>query len=148
MAGVAALLAVAALPVRAIFPLAPERTGAAFAATLQHVPPGLRAMPVLNDYSLGGKLIFQGVRPFIDSRADLYRDAFLTEYLEITRPDRKALETALSDFGIAWTIFPAQQPIILLMDQEPGWRRLIEVDGLVIHVRETETPGQSGATSR
>jgi hypothetical protein len=140
MAGVAALLVAVALPVRAIVPLAPERTGAAFAATMEHVPPALRAKPVLNDYSLGGKLIFLGVRPFIDSRADLYGDAFLTEYQRITRPDRQALESALSDDRIAWTIFPAREPIVTLMDQEPGWRRLVEVDGLTIHVRDTEAP--------
>jgi hypothetical protein len=138
MASGAALIAVVALLVRIAVPLGPERTGAAFAATLASVPEPLRAKPVLNDYSLGGKLIFAGVRPFIDSRADLYGDAFLTRYREILKPDRAALERALSEYAIRWTIFPAEQPILLLMDQESGWRRLPEVDGLVIHVRDAE----------
>jgi hypothetical protein len=132
----AALLAALALAVRVALPLGPERTGAAFAATLASIPAPLREQPMLNDYSLGGKLIFQGLRPFIDSRADLYGDAFLSRYRRIITPEREALEQALSEYGIAWTIFPKGQPILLLMDQEPGWRRLIEVDGLVIHVRE------------
>ncbi len=71
LSGGTALLAIAALAVRITVPLSPERTGAAFAATLDAVPVSLRALPVLNDYTLGGKLIFDGVRPFIDSRADL-----------------------------------------------------------------------------
>jgi len=136
MAAAAALVAAVTTAGRLDLPLSPERTGAAFAATLEHVPPALRAKPVLNDYSLGGKLIFQGVRPFIDSRADLYGDAFLARYQRITRPDRDALDRALAEYGIAWTIFPAGERIVPLLDLEPGWRRLIEVDGLVIHVRE------------
>jgi hypothetical protein len=130
------LLAVVALAGRVALPLDPERTGAAFAATLEHVPPALRAKPVMNDYALGGKLIFQGVRPFIDSRADLYGDAFLTRYRSITEPNYDAMDRALAEYGIAWTIFPAGAPIVPLLDREPGWRRLTEVDGLVIQVRE------------
>jgi hypothetical protein len=135
LAAGAVVVAGVALAGRLATPLDPERTGAAFAATLDHVSPDLRAKPVLNDYSLGGKLIFQGVRPFIDSRADLYGDAFLTRYRRITAPDRDALNSALAEYGIAWTIFPAGAPIVSLLDAAPGWRRLIEVDGLVIHIR-------------
>ena len=47
------------------------------AEAMRHVPSALRAEPVLNDYTYGGVLIFQGIRPFIDSRADLYGDAFI-----------------------------------------------------------------------
>jgi hypothetical protein len=39
---------------------------------LAAVPPELRAKPVLNDYGFGGYLIWSGVRPFIDGRADTY----------------------------------------------------------------------------
>ena len=131
----AALVATVALIARLVLPLSPERTGAAFAATLEHVPPELRARPLLNDYGLGGQLIFRGVRPFIDSRADLYGDEFLSRYRRITQPDRIALERALSEFGIAWTIFAAGHPILRMLDEEPGWRRLVETDGVVIHTR-------------
>jgi hypothetical protein len=133
-----ALVAVIALVVRGAVPLGPDRTGADFAATMDHVPAPLRAKPVLNDYSLGGKLIFQNMRPFIDSRADLYGDAFLSRFRRIIWPEHDALESALSQYGIAWTIFPSTQRIVWMMDHEPGWHRLIEVDGLVIHVRDTE----------
>jgi hypothetical protein len=137
IATASAAIAAIALVVRIALPMSPERTGAAFAATLANVPASLRAQPVLNDYSLGGKLIFQGVRPFIDSRADLYGDAFLSRFHRIIWPERDALNQALTEYGIAWTIFPATSQVLLLMDQEPGWRRLAEVDGLVIHARDT-----------
>jgi hypothetical protein len=136
LAAAAVLLSAVSLTGRLALPLDPERTGVAFAATLARVSPDLLAKPVLNDYGLGGKLIFQGVRPFIDSRADLYGDAFLARYRRIISPDRAALERALAEYGIAWTIFPAGAPIIALLDQEPGWRRQTEADGVVIHVRE------------
>lgn len=136
LAGGVTVVAAVALAGRLILPLSPERSGAAFAATLAQVSPQQRAEPVLNDYSLGGKLIFQGVRPFIDSRADLYGDAFLARYRRIMSPDRDALDRALAEYGITWTIFPAGAPILALLDREPGWRRQIETDGLVIHVRE------------
>jgi hypothetical protein len=138
------LLAAAALLIRVTVPLAPERTGVAFAVTLANLPASLRAKPVLNDYSLGGALIFQGVSPFIDSRADLYGDAFLTRYRAIIFPERDALDRALSEYGIAWTIFPAGQHIVPILDQKPGWRRLLTAGGLVIHVREVALPRQDG----
>ena len=135
VAGVA-LIAAIGLVVRLAMPLNPERTGAAFAATIDRVPADLRLKPVLNGYSLGGELIFLGLRPFIDSRADLYGDAFLSQYHRITWPDRDALDRALAEYGIAWTIFPSGERIVPLLDQEPGWRRLLEEDGMVIHVRD------------
>jgi hypothetical protein len=134
----AALLAAVALTVRIVTPLSTERTGAAFAATIANLPEPLRSKPLLNDYSLGGKLIFAGLRPFIDSRADLYGDAFLTRYRRITWPEQDALDQALSEYGIAWTIFPSGARIVPMLDHEPGWRRSFESDGLVIHVREIE----------
>jgi len=138
VAAATVLIAAGALTARMLLPLDPERTGAAFTAIIDTVPSGLRAEPVLNDYGLGGQLIFQDVRPFIDSRADLYGDAFLTRYHRIVSPNREALDQALSEYAIAWTIFPSGHQLIPLLDQEPGWRRLIEIDGLVIHVREID----------
>ena len=133
-------MAAIALTVRIAWPLGPERTGASFAAILDNVPPSLRGKPVLNDYSLGGALIFQGVRPFIDSRADLYGDAFLSRYRHIVAPEREALESALREFDIDWTIFPVASRVSLLLDQEPGWRKLFASDGLVIYMRNDELP--------
>jgi hypothetical protein len=43
---------------------------------------------------------------------------------------------ALSDYGIGWTIFPAADPLVPMLDREPGWRRLFVSDGLVVHARD------------
>ena len=97
---------------------------------LAHVPPALAAQPVLNDYAFGGYLIFKGVRPFIDSRADLYGDAFLDDYAAMMRPDSALLSRALSDRGVAWTILAAGSPAVAAMDAL-GWRRLF-ADGTAV----------------
>jgi hypothetical protein len=140
LAAVAVLVALAALAGRIALPMGPEHTGAAFAATLDRVPPALRAQPVLNEYGLGSQLIFNGVRPFIDSRADLYGDAFLIRYHQIIVANCVELERALSEYGIVWTIFPSDYPIVQVLDQEPEWRRLIDADGVVIHTRKDQPP--------
>jgi hypothetical protein len=129
------LLVLAALVVRFTLPLGPDRAGAAFAATIGAVPQSLRAQPVLNEYGLGGPLIFAGIRPFIDSRADLYGDAFLTRYHRIAATDRTELDRTLSEYRIAWTIFPDGHPVVAVMDTEAGWHRLVAAHGIVIHVR-------------
>jgi hypothetical protein len=136
LATCAALIVIVALMARAKLPLSPKYTGAALAAVLDRVPPPLRAQPVLNEYSLGGQLIFEGVRPFIDGRADLYGDAFLSSYARIVGPDDAELERALSEFRIAWAIFPAGHPAVRRLDAEPGWRRLVEGDGIVVQTRQ------------
>ena len=129
-------VAALALTVRVLLPMPPERTGAAFAAVLDRVPPALRTQPVLNEYGLGGALIFQGVHPFIDSRADLYGDDFLQRYARIIAPDRAELERALSTYRITWAVFRCGDPVVGLLDQEPGWHRIAQGDGVVIQARE------------
>ena len=138
LAAGAALIAFAAFAGRVALPLGPERTGAAFAATLDRVPPSLRAQPVLNEYSLGGELIFNNVRPFIDGRTDLYGDSFVARYGKIATLDRGELDRALSRYGIAWSIFPSAHPIVQMLDREPGWRRLVEGAGIVVQVRQDQ----------
>ena len=50
---------------------------------LAHVPPQLLSQPVFNEYAFGGYLIFKGVKPYVDGRADMYGDAWVQEYLAI-----------------------------------------------------------------
>ncbi|MGN5478967.1 hypothetical protein ACTMU2_24310 [Cupriavidus basilensis] len=38
--------------------------------------------PVFNSYNFGGYLIFSGIAPIIDGRADLYGDDFVRRYVE------------------------------------------------------------------
>ncbi len=105
-------------------------------AALAHVPRTLVGAPVLNEYGFGGYLIFRGVRPYIDSRAELYGDAFLTNYARIVAPDAQALTAAVRTYKIGWTIFPPDSPRRGHSDLLPGWHRLYSDRIAVIHIRD------------
>jgi hypothetical protein len=130
----AAFVAVAAISAARLSLAIPRGGGAVTpAAALAHVPPAVKAAPVLNEYGFGGYLIFRGIRPFIDSRAELYGDGFLKTYARIVAPDPRALEQTLRKYHIGWTLFPPGSPAAAMMDLMPGWRRLYADDVAVVH---------------
>jgi hypothetical protein len=139
-AALPALLAVAAFILlgvaRLALPVARADDAVTPATALAHVPRFVRETPVLNDYRFGGYLIWRGIRPFIDSRAELYGDDFLSNYANITEPDRDALAAALAYYHVRWTIFSANAPVVKLLDATPGWRRWYQDKVAVIHVHD------------
>ncbi|WP_395444786.1 hypothetical protein [Caulobacter sp. UC70_42] len=102
---------------------------------LDSVPAELRTQPVLNGYGLGGYLIYKGVKPFIDGRADMYGDAFSKRYFQAVEPDPVALRKLLADYRVAWTIFTPDDPVVALLDQDPAWRRIHADPYAVVHRR-------------
>ena len=100
---------------------------------LAHVPLDLAAQPVLNEWNFGSYMIFAHIRPFIDGRADMYGGAFLRQYGRITYPNRAALEMALRDYGVRWTIFAPGNPAVELLDAMPHWCRLYADHTAVVH---------------
>lgn len=103
---------------------------------LSHVPESILRRPVFNQYDLGGYLIFMGVRPFIDGRADMYGDAFMTNYAHIvTDQDKNALQQTFAKYGVVWTVFAPGQPFNAYLDELPGWRILYRDKFAVVHVR-------------
>jgi len=113
------------------------------ADALGKLPPAVRAAPVLNDYAYGGLLIFEGIRPFIDSRADLYGDAAISRYADIIWPMPTALEAAVAKYGIAWTFLKPDNRLVGLLDREPGWRRLYADEWVIVHARTGIAPAPS-----
>jgi hypothetical protein len=105
-------------------------------AALDHVPPQLASQPVLNAYGFGGYLIFRGVRPFIDSRAELYGDDFLANYARIVAPETPALTATIGKYRVAWTIFPPDSPVVAVLDLLPGWHRLYADHIAVVHYHD------------
>lgn len=107
---------------------------AAVKTALAATPPG----PVFNEYSFGGYLIYAGVAPFIDGRADLYGDKFVAEYLNATRvSDLEQLPALLDKYRIGWTLLYPKTAAVALMDRQPGWRRLHTDDLAIVHIRES-----------
>jgi len=91
--------------------------------------------PVLNDYGFGGYLIFSGIPPFIDGRAELYGDAFIKRHVEAMLLTSDELPRLLDQYGIAWTLVAPERPAAILLDHLPGWWRLYADDVAVVHVR-------------
>ncbi|MGZ5270709.1 MAG: hypothetical protein ACXWC6_08840 [Ramlibacter sp.] len=96
--------------------------------------------PVLNSYNWGGYLIYAGIPPFIDGRAEMYGDAFYRQYFAaIYLQEPGALEKALGRYEVTWTLLAPGTPAIALLDCLPGWKRLYADENAVVHVR-TPTP--------
>jgi len=96
--------------------------------------------PVLNDYGFGGYLIFSGIPPFIDGRAELYGDEFIQRYVEAMQLESDELPKLLDLNAITWTLIAPERPAVLLLDHLPGWRRLYADDIAVVHVRTDPPP--------
>ena len=107
-------------------------------SALSHVPPGLSRTAVLNDYAFGGYLIFQDVKPFVDSRAELYGNDWLKGYAGLLSAPASSLRQSLDRRGVRWTIFAAQNPIVAKLDALPGWKRLYSDKWAVVQVRAAE----------
>lgn len=132
----AALVLALALGLRLTVPAPRGQDAVSPQDALAHVPRFLREMPVVNDYAFGGYLIWNGVKPFIDSRADLYGDAFLSNYAAVTEPDKDALASTLAYYHARWTIFRADTPVVKLLDATPGWHRFYADNIAVVHVHD------------
>jgi hypothetical protein len=134
----AAALGLAMLAIAVVRPFFPTPLPAPYLATraaLAELPAEVKARPVLNGYGFGGYLIFEGVRPYVDGRADMFGDSFLAHYAEIARGDRDALRAALGENGAFWTIFAPDQGAAAAMDAMPGWRRVYADRYVVVHAR-------------
>lgn len=92
-------------------------------SALAGAPAALVHQPVLNDYDFGGYLIFRGVRPYIDGRADMYGDDFVDEDSQIQLANQADLDRAVAKYHIAWSIMAPGRPIVGALDRM-GWRRL------------------------
>ena len=134
---VAALIAALVMSaVRAAAPIERDDGHGAPISALAAVPAELKDKPVLNDYGFGGYLIFSGVKPFIDGRADMYGDPMLGLYRKLIAGDRELVNDTAKRYRIAWTIFSPDARIVIVLDHEPGWRRLYADRIAVVHVRD------------
>lgn len=125
--GIAALLAWAVVA-RGVVNDSTRYTPAAAVAFVQahHI-----AGPVLNAYDFGGYLIFVGMAPYLDGRAEIYGDAFLR------RDENPAqLPAVLAQYHVAWTLLQPGDPRVTVLDHLPGWHRLYSDDRAIVHVRD------------
>ena len=114
----------------------PQPADASFpAAAVAEVQSKHLTGPVFNSYQFGGYLIFSGIEPFVDGRAELYGDAFVKRYIDAVELANDQLTELLNEYGIMWTIFVPETPAVTLMDHLPGWQRLYTDSAAVVHIR-------------
>lgn len=140
---IAAIAAVMIAALRLAVPADPGSSNLAPVAAVAHVPRGIAQQHVLNDYNLGGYLIFNHIPTFIDDRTDFYGDAFVENDLHMESPDAQLLRGMLKKYGIVWTIFPADSPVNQILDLLPGWRTLYKDKYAVVHTRTARAANDS-----
>jgi hypothetical protein len=154
-AGVAAVVLAAVLA--AVLPLAYHRASTlAFPETIapkaavNAVVKARIGGPVLNQYEWGGYLIYRGIAPFIDGRADMYGGAFFEKYVAaVEAKTPEALHKVLETHQVAWTLLTPDSPAVTLLDRTPGWRRFHADDTAVVHVRSSApAPAPAGPGER
>jgi hypothetical protein len=131
--------AVLSLVVRLLVPMNPVENPSNPWYLLDAVPRNVRAEPVFNGYDFGGPLIRSGIRPYIDGRAEIYGDEFVSNYKSIADGSWTNFNSAVRRYDIAWTILSAkEQPLIRKLDSSPQWRRVASTRAGVIHVRRRQ----------
>ena len=91
---------------------------------------------VFNQYGMGDYLIFSGIAPFIDGRAELYGDDFVKQDQQAVWGVTDELPKLLDKYHITWTIFAAKgSTAAVLMEHLPGWRRVYADDTAVVYAR-------------
>jgi hypothetical protein len=104
-------------------------------SAMAHVPKALLGQPVLNEYAFGGYLIFKGVKPYIDGRADMYGDDFVFEYLRLINGAQPDVDRAFKRWDIRWTILSPHDALVKQLDKRPGWTRVYADAFAVVQAR-------------
>jgi hypothetical protein len=116
-------------------PIEPPEVAAPVLAVQAAQTAGIKG-PVLNSYGWGGYLIYSGIPPFIDGRADIYGDSFFKQYseaLELRSSD--GLPNLLTKYKITWTLLGPDSAAVAMLDHLPQWRRLYSDKMAVVHVK-------------
>lgn len=119
---------------RILFPIALREGPSSPTTAVAAVPASLAAMPVFNNYAFGGLLIFDGIKPLVDSRADFYGDTYLGEYSRAINADKATVDALFTKYNVAWTILEPGDPLVAAMNRRPGWHRLYADQYAIIHV--------------
>jgi hypothetical protein len=90
--------------------------------------------PVFNEYNFGGPLIMQGVKTYIDGRADqLFQGAFFDDYISTYKAGNETtLARILATNKVTWTIFPPASQQNKWLATQSDWKKTYADDEAVI----------------
>lgn len=97
---------------------------------------------VFNGYIFGGYLIYSGIPPFIDGRADMYGDDFLKKFIDAYNASPGKLLPLLHEYKVEWTLLAPDTPAISVLDASDGWNRVYADEHAVIHQRLEQAANQ------
>jgi hypothetical protein len=84
------------------------------------IPERLKSQRVFNEYSFGGPLILSGIKVYIDGRAEMYGDAFVTNYSQMTKNDFGAFERTVRRYNIQWVMLPLSEKYLVREIRKSG----------------------------
>jgi hypothetical protein len=81
---------------------------------------------MLNSYSLSPYLIYYDYPVFIDSRGELYGNAFIEKHFKVTSLSKGAepLLNLIKEYNISWTIFETNLPINTFLGERTEWHSI------------------------
>jgi hypothetical protein len=93
--------------------------------------------PVFNAYNFGGPLIMQGVKTYIDGRADqIFQGDFFKNYISTDAPGgEQVIENILQTNRVTWTIFPPSAYQNTYFAKLLNWKKTYEDQDAVIFER-------------
>jgi hypothetical protein len=144
---VAAVVILGSAAVRLAVPLNRQDNVANPMAALAAVPPAIRAMPVINFYDYGGVLILNGIRPYVDGRADMYGDTHMLEYERVLAGEPEAFARVVADGKVGWLLLHPTNRLLPLAEKS-GWRRRYADPFAVVLVRPDLGSEPNGFMSR
>jgi hypothetical protein len=99
-------------------------------------PAQLLTKPVFNEYAFGGYLIFKGVKPYVDGRADMYGDDFVQEYLAVAGGQQPNVDNEFKRWNIAWAIVSPRDGLVRTLTGRPGWIQIYSDPYAVVFARQ------------
>jgi hypothetical protein len=124
VAAAMALFAALVVGVRLAMPLLRRDNPNVPVTAMTKVPAQLLTQPVFNEYAFGGYLIFKGVKPYIDGRADMYGDGFVQKYLAVAGGAQPDVDQVFNHWNIRWAIISPRDGLAPVLEKRPGWRKL------------------------
>jgi hypothetical protein len=98
---------------------------------------GLSDGRVFNDYGWGGYLIWRGIQPFIDGRADLYGDDFLLTYHQVASLEEGWPEV-FEQYDIEYALLKKDSHLAAVLTADSQWELLYADELAVIFLQATE----------
>ena len=92
--------------------------------------------PVYNDFGFGGFLIFNGVKTFIDSRAELYFNGLFEKTMAAERSQSDAaLLSLLDEYHVTWALLVNGSQAAEKIRRSKDWREVYKDDDAIVFVK-------------